>query len=188
MTGSLRTVYKIMGLLGQHPPSPIPSVIQICFVLCEGKRKTILKSVSSNKQWVVGIYTLWLERQFSPHQTHSFCRYHDGRFPWKTMQRQLFDLPERNHNAGHLCHPSPILSQRHCQRSFLGDGWRYQIGWIFGKVPRWVIFNPKIHIADYGPLHRCFYGHFPKKVCNMIFRKFIRFGSAIRPLVMILDI
>ena len=36
----------------------------------------------------------------------------------------------------------------------LRDGSRYQIGYIFGNVLSWegVVFNPKIYIADFGPL------------------------------------
>ena len=36
----------------------------------------------------------------------------------------------------------------------LRKGWCYQIGRIFGKVLKGggIIFNPKIYIADYGPL------------------------------------
>ena len=80
------------------------------------------------------------------------------------------------------------------------DGWRYQIGWIFGKVPKGggiiFIFNPKTYIEYFGPLYRFFSDVFRKKLqCNFpkirgggiegqleFFQKFIRFGSAIRPL------
>ena len=40
------------------------------------------------------------------------------------------------------------------------DGWWYQNGWMFGKVPKGVgavIFNPKIYIADFPPLNRPFW-------------------------------
>ena len=44
--------------------------------------------------------------------------------------------------------------------SSIRDGWRHQNGWIFGKVPgeggEGVIFNPKIYVADFGPLNRAF--------------------------------
>ena len=39
--------------------------------------------------------------------------------------------------------------------AFVREGLRYQIGRMFGKVPkggRGVIFNPNIYIADFGPL------------------------------------
>ena len=35
------------------------------------------------------------------------------------------------------------------------DGSEYQIGWIFGKVSKeggGSIFNPKVHVVDFGPL------------------------------------
>ena len=51
----------------------------------------------------------------------------------------------------------------------LRDGWRYQIGWIFGKVPKGGgggFFNPKIYIADFVPLKRAISGHFPKKIAT----------------------
>ena len=42
----------------------------------------------------------------------------------------------------------------------LKGGWCYQNGWIFGKVPkrggRGLIFNPRIHVADFGPLNMFF--------------------------------
>ena len=34
-----------------------------------------------------------------------------------------------------------------------------------------VIFNPKIYVADFGPLYRAFFGRFPKKKYDMSFRK-----------------
>ena len=61
----------------------------------------------------------------------------------------------------------PKLKLFWCQgcRVVLRDGSLYQIGWIFGKVPKGgeVIFNPKIHIADFEPLKR-FFGHCLKKL------------------------
>ena len=42
----------------------------------------------------------------------------------------------------------------------LREGWRYQMGWIFGKGG--VILNPKIYIADFGPLYRAFFRCFWK--------------------------
>ena len=42
----------------------------------------------------------------------------------------------------------------------LRDEWRHQNRWIFGEFPkgggRGVIFNPKIYVADFGPLNRAF--------------------------------
>ena len=40
----------------------------------------------------------------------------------------------------------------------LREGFRYQIGWIFGKVPKGggVIFNPKLYIADFGKFKQGF--------------------------------
>ena len=69
------------------------------------------------------------------------------------------------------------------------DGWRYQIGWIFGKVP-------KGYNADFLPLYMALGSGFSGKNCNMIFqklggegqslfgifRKFICFGTITRPL------
>ena len=60
------------------------------------------------------------------------------------------------------CDPKSLLKS--CYHLLLGhpvetalnmgirEGSRYQIGWIFGKVPKGkgVIFNPKIYIADFG--------------------------------------
>ena len=55
------------------------------------------------------------------------------------------------------------------------------------------IFNPRIYIADFGPLKRAFFGRFPKMQYNFlkmrggiagrleISRKFIQFGSATLP-------
>ena len=47
----------------------------------------------------------------------------------------------------------------------VGSG--YQNGWIFGKLPNGgIIFNPKIYVADFGPL--CiFFGRFAKAVWNL---------------------
>ena len=37
------------------------------------------------------------------------------------------------------------------------DGWQYQIGWIFVKVPKGGSFSiQKIYVADFGPLNRAF--------------------------------
>ena len=46
-----------------------------------------------------------------------------------------------------------------CMHPALTDGWRYQNGWIFGKVPMGerVIFNLEIYVADFGPLNRAFW-------------------------------
>ena len=57
-----------------------------------------------------------------------------------------------------------------------------------------VIFNPKIYVADVGPLYRAFLRRLPKKMqCNFpnisrgvkgrlkLFRKFIRFGILTGP-------
>ena len=69
-----------------------------------------------------------------------------------------------------LCSSFSIL-YNHCPNNYfvcyhpyiqlcLRDGWRYQIGCFSGKVPEGgggVIFNPKIYIADFGPLHRFFW-------------------------------
>ena len=39
----------------------------------------------------------------------------------------------------------------------LRDGWRYQIGWIFGTFPKGrIIFNPKIYIVDFGNFEQGF--------------------------------
>ena len=42
----------------------------------------------------------------------------------------------------------------------LREGWRYQIGWILGKVPMGgvVIANPKIYIADIGNFKQGYLG------------------------------
>ena len=42
------------------------------------------------------------------------------------------------------------------------EGSRYQIGWIFGKVPKGgggVIFNPKIYVTDFGNFKQGFLTH-----------------------------
>ena len=62
------------------------------------------------------------------------------------------------------------------------DGWPHQNGDIFGLVPREegrgvVIFNPKIYVADFLHLN---------KDRLHLFRKFIRFGDIIRPLIFLL--
>ena len=63
------------------------------------------------------------------------------------------------------------------------------------RVGGGVIFNPKIHIADFGPLYRALKRAFREINCNMIFLKwecggqrpfgifpkFIRFGTVARP-------
>ena len=72
------------------------------------------------------------------------------------------------------------------------DGWRLQNRWIFVKV----IFNPKIEIADFGPLNRAFCSCIYKKVAIKfyenegrgvkgrmeIFREFICFEGDTGPL------
>ena len=53
-------------------------------------------------------------------------------------------------------HKFTLLIREGLKNWFLGDGWRYQNGWFFGKVPKGggeVIFNPKIYSADFGPLY-----------------------------------
>ena len=45
----------------------------------------------------------------------------------------------------------------------VGSG--YQNGWIFGKLPNGgIIFNPKIYVADFGPLPKFFSDVFQKKL------------------------
>ena len=34
-----------------------------------------------------------------------------------------------------------------------------------------VIINPKIYVADFGPLYWAFFGRFPEIICNIVFRK-----------------
>ena len=54
------------------------------------------------------------------------------------------------------------------------DGRTWQNGWTFGKLPKErVIFNPKIHVADFGPLNRTFWAWNlkKKKNCNIFFLK-----------------
>ena len=54
----------------------------------------------------------------------------------------------------------------------LRDRSRYQIGFILGKVPPGGGgVNPKIHMADFGPLKRAFFRTFSKKNGNIVFRK-----------------
>ena len=50
----------------------------------------------------------------------------------------------------------------------LREGWRYQIGWIFKKVPkgRGVIFNPKIYVTDFEPFNSFFWTFSEKNVWN----------------------
>ena len=53
-------------------------------------------------------------------------------------------------------YPENLLSKPINSGLTLRDGSHYQIGLIFGKVPKggrgWSFFNPKIYIADFGPL------------------------------------
>ena len=56
-----------------------------------------------------------------------------------------------------------------------GKGW-YQNGWIFGKVLKVVITNPKIYVADF-----CHYKGVNGRL--ELLRKFIRFGRERLPLV-----
>ena len=80
------------------------------------------------------------------------------------------------------------------------DGWRYQNGWIFGKVPKGGgggHFQSKNLYWRFWAFIQGFIAGFSEKNCNLIFRKwgeggikgrlefyrkFIRFGTATRPL------
>ena len=186
-----------MGPLGQHPPSPVPYAIQNCFVSCKWQRRTILESVSSYKQWVVRIYTLWLERQFSPHQILSFFQISQRTLSMINHGKAAFLFATMQPQCRTLILPSISITVSNTLLMFFC--------WARMAVPnrmnfwksskgRGVIFYPKIHIADFGPL-----GLF-SGVCNIIFRKwgggvkgrleflrkFLRFGSGIHPLVVIL--
>ena len=57
------------------------------------------------------------------------------------------------HNTDSLTVCGTNFCRQHCLNlSKVREGWRYQIGWIFRKVPKGgrVIFNPKIYVADFG--------------------------------------
>ena len=50
-----------------------------------------------------------------------------------------------------------------------------------GEGGCWVMFNQKIYVVDFGPFNRAFWAWNWYRICNIIFRKFIRFGVAILP-------
>ena len=91
--------------------------------------------------------------------------------------------------------PLPVRNKGTTESFSLRDRWRCQIGWIFGNVPGGGIFDPKINVADFGPLH-CFFRRFYKNNLQQnfwkwgegvkgrleFFWKFVRFGGVIRPL------
>ena len=60
-----------------------------------------------------------------------------------------------------------IIDHRSSESTFGAKGRVALPDWMnFRKSSRGggVIFNPKIYIADFGPLKRALFGHFPKKI------------------------
>ena len=74
---------------------------------------------------------------------------------------------------------SPYRNTLGSSSSTVREGSRYQIGWIFGKVPKGggAIFNPKIYIADFGNFKQCFL--IMKLIQNCTFRVQDMFFSTI---------
>ena len=72
-------------------------------------------------------------------------------WPWRHLDNPAhYKFKEKNKISSSL----PSLIKQLCHFATKGRvTWRYQNGWIFGKVPNGgtgIIFNPKIYVADFG--------------------------------------
>ena len=94
------------------------------------------------------------------HKSNLFAIFFILALPW------LFLLVWQHDDLSHILHEvSFVINRQHYSMMHsklltpvIRDRRRLQNGWIFGKVPKGggIIFNPKIYIADFGPLNRAF--------------------------------
>ena len=146
--------------------SPRIPPIHRCFcLLCHEKRSLLLR-VYATVQINANIATYPLCKQLFLFASQDYAHnmsYIPLQLLWQ-VSRILTPMPSGwaislTGSASIASTTGKLLLELYQSHASLRDVSRFQIGWIFRKVPKrggGVIFNPKIYIAKFGPLNRAF--------------------------------